>query len=107
MNKFILGLLAFGAIGLAAVPANAGYGDSGNVQTTDQTSIITGDRNYTNQRINQSGQISRDRARGDSANIQDGRQHSDILGNDNVSKQRSTQVYQEIRRGGRDNQPRN
>ncbi|MBD2296939.1 hypothetical protein H6G06_26555 [Anabaena sphaerica FACHB-251] len=104
MNKLIFCLLTVSAIASAAVPANAGSGDSANIQTSEQTSIITGDRNYTNQRINQSGQIIRSRSRGGSGNVQDARQLSDIVGNDNVSKQRSSQVYQEIRRGGRRNQ---
>jgi hypothetical protein len=107
MNKFILGLLAFGAIASAAIPANAGSGDSGNSQGSEQTSIITGNGGYTNQKINQNGQMIRDRARGDSANIQEARQLCDVVGNENVCKQRATQSYQEIRRGGRGNQPRN
>ena len=101
MNKFILALLTVSAIATAAVPANAG--DIGNVQTSDQNSVITGSGNYTNQRVNQRGQVNqrvKRRESGDSANIQDARQSSDVLGEGNVTEQKSNQEYRETRTQG-------
>jgi hypothetical protein len=43
MNKLILALLTVGAIATAAIPANAD--EIGNVQTSDQNSVITGTGN--------------------------------------------------------------
>ncbi|MFM6517074.1 MAG: hypothetical protein ACKPIC_10815 [Microcystis panniformis] len=103
MNKLILALLTVGAIATAAVPANAQ--DVGNVQTSDQNSVITGSGNYTRQQVNQRGQVNQRvnrRDSGDSANIQDARQSSDVLGEGNVTEQKSNQEYRENRtQGGR------
>jgi hypothetical protein len=103
MNKFILALLTVSAIATAAVPANAG--DIGNVQTSDQNSVITGSGNYTNQRVNQRGQVNQRVHKGDSqdsANIQNANQSSDVYGNGNVTEQKSNQQYRENRtQGGR------
>ena len=77
MNKLILALLTVGAIATAAIPANAD--EIGNVQTSDQNSVITGTGNVTNQRVDQRGQVNRKVDRsvpGDSANIQDACQNS-------------------------------
>lgn len=103
MNKLIFALLTVGAIATAAVPANAQ--DVGNVQTSDQNSVITGSGNYTRQEVNQRGQVNQRvnrRDSGDSANIQDARQSSDVLGEGNVTEQKSNQEYRENRtQGGR------
>lgn len=104
MNKLILALLTVGAIATAAVPANAQ--DIGNVQTSDQNSVITGSGNYTNQNVKQTGNIRREsqgrnQVPGDSANIQDARQNADVLGDSNVTEQNSNQQYRENRTEGR------
>lgn len=97
MNKLILALLTVGAIATAAVPANAQ--DIGNVQTSDQNSVITGSGNYTNQNVNQKSNIRREgqgrQVPGDSANIQDARQNADVLGEGNVTVQDTKQKYKE------------
>jgi hypothetical protein len=97
MNKLILALLTVGAIATAAVPANAQ--DIGNVQTSDQNSVITGSGNYTNQNVNQKSNIRREgqgrQVPGDSANIQDARQNADVLGEGNVTVQDTKQQYRE------------
>ncbi|MFN5594351.1 MAG: hypothetical protein ACK482_13055 [Aphanizomenon sp.] len=103
MNKLILALLTVGAIATAAIPANAD--EIGNVQTSDQNSVITGTGNVTNQRVDQRGQVNRkvnrsgDGVPGDSANIQDARQNSDVLGEGNLTQQRTRQEYKENRSG--------
>ena len=109
MNKLIFALLTVGAIATAAVPANAQ--NIGNVQTSDQNSVITGNDNVTNQRVNQTGEINQRNNRrnpadsgvpGDSANIQTTGQNSDVLGDGNLTNQRTTQKYKENRtEGGR------
>lgn len=105
MNKLILALLTVGAIATAAIPANAD--DIGNVQTSDQNSVITGTGNYTNQTVKQRGQVNQRVNRresgvpGDSANIQDARQNSDVLGDGNLIQQRTNQEYRENRSGVR------
>lgn len=97
MNKLIFALLTVGAIATAAVPANAQ--DVGNVQTSDQTSVITGNGNVTNQRVNQTGNIRRNsegrEVSGDTANIQDARQNADVLGDSNTTRQVTNQNYEE------------
>jgi len=97
MNKLIFALLTVGAIATAAVPANAQ--DVGNVQTSDQTSVITGNDNVTNQRVNQTGNIRRNsegrEVSGDTANIQDARQNADVLGDSNTTRQVTNQKYGE------------
>ena len=101
MNKLILALLTVGAIATAAIPANAD--EIGNVQTSDQNSVITGTGNVTNQRVDQRGQVNRkvnrsgDGVPGDSANIQDARQNSDVLGDCNLTNQQTRQGYKEKR----------
>jgi len=101
MNKLILALLTVGAIATAAIPANAD--EIGNVQTSDQNSVITGTGNVTNQRVDQRGQVNRkvnrsgDGVAGDSANIQDARQNSDVLGDGNLTNQQTRQGYKEKR----------
>ena len=98
MNKLILALLTVGAIATAAIPANAD--EIGNVQTSDQNSVITGSDNVTNQRVDQRGQVNRKVDRsvpGDSANIQDACQNSDVLGDGNLSNQQTRQGYKEKR----------
>ena len=101
MNKLILALLTVGAIATAAIPANAD--EIGNVQTSDQNSVITGTGNVTNQRVDQRGQVnlkvnrSGDGVPGDSANIQDARQNSDVLGDGNLSNKQTRQGYKEKR----------
>ena len=101
MNKLILALLTVGAIATAAIPANAD--EIGNVQTSDQNSVITGTGNVTNQRVDQRGQVNRkvnrsgDGVPGDSANIQDARQNSDVLGDGNLTNQQTRQGYKEKR----------
>lgn len=101
MNKLILSLLTVGAIATAAIPANAD--EIGNVQTSDQNSVITGTDNVTNQRVDQRGQVNRkanrsgDGVPGDSANIQDARQNSDVLGDGNLTNQQTRQGYKEKR----------
>ena len=98
MNKLILALLTVGAIATAAIPANAD--EIGNVQTSDQNSVITGTGNVTNQRDDQRGQVNRKVDRsvpGDSANIQDACQNSDVLGDGNLSNQQTRQGYKEKR----------
>jgi hypothetical protein len=108
MNKLILALLTVGAIATAAIPANAD--EIGNVQTSDQNSVITGTGNVTNQRVDQRGQVNRkvnrsgDGVPGDSANIQDARQNSDVLGEGNLTQQRTRQEYKENRSGIRQRQ---
>ena len=108
MNKLILALLTVGAIATAAIPANAD--EIGNVQTSDQNSVITGTGNVTNQRVDQRGQVNRKVNRresgvaGDSANIQDARQNSDVLGEGNLTQQRTRQEYKENRSGIRQRQ---
>ena len=98
MNKLIFALLTVGAIATAAVPANAQ--NIGNVQTSDQNSVITGSGNYTNQNVNQKANIRREsqgrnQVPGDSANIQDARQNADVLGEGNVTVQDTKQQYRE------------
>ena len=101
MNKLILALLTLltvGAIATAAIPANAD--EIGNVQTSDQNSVITGTGNVTNQRVDQRGQVNRKVDRsvpGDSANIQDACQNSDVLGDGNLTNQQTRQGYKERR----------
>ena len=101
MNKLILALLTVGAIATAAIPANAD--EIGNVQTSDQNSVITGTDNVTNQWVDQRGQVNRkanrsgDGVPGDSANIQDARQNSDVLGDGNLTNQQTRQGYKEKR----------
>ena len=98
MNKLILALLTVGAIATAAIPANAD--EIGNVQTSDQNSVITGSDNVTNQRVDQRGQVNRKVDRsvpGDSANIQDACQNSDVLGDGNLTNQQTRQGYKEKR----------
>ena len=98
MNKLILALLTVGAIATAAIPANAD--EIGNVQTSDQNSVITGSGNVTNQRVDQRGQVNRKVDRsvpGDSANIQDACQNSDVLGDGNLTNQQTRQGYKEKR----------
>ncbi|MEY3403986.1 MAG: hypothetical protein RLZZ86_3608 [Cyanobacteriota bacterium] len=106
MNKLILALLTVGAIATAAVPANAQ--DIGNVQTSDQTSVITGSGNYTNQNVNQKSNIRREgqgrQVPGDSANIQNARQNADVLGEGNVTVQDTKQRYEEKQRRTRQKQ---
>jgi hypothetical protein len=106
MNKLILALLTVGAIATAAVPANAQ--DIGNVQTSDQNSVITGSGNYTNQNVNQKSNIRREgqgrQVPGDSANIQDARQNADVLGEGNVTVQDTKQRYEEKQRRTRQKQ---
>ena len=85
----------------AAIPANAD--EIGNVQTSDQNSVITGTGNVINQKVDQRGQINRRVNRresgvaGDSANIQDARQNSDVLGDGNLTNQQTRQGYKEKR----------
>ena len=101
MNKLILALLTVGAIATAAIPANAD--EIGNVQTSDQNSVITDTGNVTNQRDDKRGQVNRkvnrsgDGVPGDSANIQDARQNSDVLGDGNLTNQQTRQGYKEKR----------
>ena len=98
MNKLILALLTVGAIATAAIPANAD--EIGNVQTSDQNSVITGSGNVTNQRVDQRGQVNRKVDRsvpGDSANIQDACQNSDVLGDGELTQQQTRQGYKEKR----------
>lgn len=106
MNKLILALLTVGAIATAAVPANAQ--DIGNVQTSDQNSVITGSGNYTNQNVNQKSNIRREgqgrQVPGDSANIQNARQNADVLGEGNVTVQDTKQRYEEKQRRTRQKQ---
>ena len=104
MSKLIFALLTVGAIATAAVPANAQ--NIGNVQTSDQNSVITGTGNYTNQNTNQTGNIRREsRGRnevsGDTANIQDARQNADVLGDGNVTVQDTKQQYRETQKRNR------
>ncbi|MEY2914584.1 MAG: hypothetical protein RLZZ184_3893 [Cyanobacteriota bacterium] len=101
MNKLILALLTVGAVATAAIPANAQ--NIGNVQRSDQNSVITGNDNYTNQNTNQTGNVRREsRGRnevsGDSANIQDARQDADVLGSGNVTVQDTKQQYRETQK---------
>ncbi|MDB9492199.1 hypothetical protein PN478_16965 [Dolichospermum circinale CS-534/05] len=101
MNKLIFALLTVGAVATAAIPANAQ--NIGNVQTSDQNSVVTGSGNTTIQNVNQRGTIRREgkgrnEVSGDSANIQDARQNADVLGEGNLTVQDTTQQYRETQK---------
>ncbi len=82
MNKILLVLLSFTALGLASLPARAGYNnDTAIIQDAVQESIITGDDTSTYQTTIQKNRVyQRGRVRGDSATVQTSNQKCDVLG---------------------------
>jgi hypothetical protein len=98
MKHFIWTIIAASTIltgSLSSVLADnhdSNGGDVGTVQNSNQTSIITGDGNVTNQ---SSQQINRmgigNGSSGDAVSVQESDQYCDILGNDNACNQRSRQ----------------
>lgn len=88
MKKAIIALLAFGAISAAAVPANA---STVTVQDGRQTSVTTGNDNYTGQDSRQTTQ-NRSRDTSDSTGTsQASDQYTDTYGDRNVTRQDSIQ----------------
>ncbi len=89
MNKILLGLLSFTALGLASLPARAGYNnDTAIIQDAVQESIITGDNTSTYQTTIQKNRVDqRGRVRGDSATVQTSNQKCDVLGSRSLCDQ--------------------
>ncbi len=89
MNKILLGLLSFTALGLASLPARAGYNnDTAIIQDAVQESIITGDDTSTYQTTIQKNRVyQRGRVRGDSATVQTSNQKCDVLGSGSLCDQ--------------------
>jgi|GEM_PF-4378492 len=98
MNKILLGLLSFTALGLASLPARAEYNnDTAIIQDAVQESIITGDDTSTYQTTIQKNRVyQRGRVRGDSATVQTSNQKCDVLGSrslcDQLVKQKNVNV---------------
>lgn len=90
MNKLLFGLLTLTAVGLTSLPASAG--DTGVVQESNQTSIITGNGNSTYQSNKQTSRTSnRNNNRGDTAVVQQSNQTCDVVGNNNYCEQQNSQ----------------
>ena len=87
MNKILLGLLTFTALGLASLPAGA-EGATGTIQDAVQESIITGDDTRTYQTTIQENRVyQRGRVRGDSATVQTSKQNCDVYGSGSACDQ--------------------
>ena len=88
MNKILLGLLTFTAIGFSSMPARA---DSAAVMTSEQNVTITGDYNRAFQRNIQKSEM-RGKYSGHTGTVLESRQTTDIWGNGNTSSLTNRQI---------------
>lgn len=97
MIKLLTTLVALSTLTAAAVPAQAD--DTAVIQSSESTTVVTGDGNISTQVSEQTVRQRRQgRNQGDNAVVQDSDQLTDIYGRNNDSYQQTTQeVEQESR----------
>ncbi len=93
MKRFTCTLLTISTILISSASiASARPTESGSVQTSTQTSVITGDRNITVQTSQQQNQVNRRNSDNSTdVSVQDAQQNCDVLGRGNVCDQSTRQ----------------
>ena len=105
MKRFTCTLLTISTILISSASiASARPSESGSVQTSTQSTIITGDRNITIQTSQQQNQVNRrNSSNATDVSVQDAQQTCDVLGRGNVCDQSTRQTNRVDDYNNRDN----